>query len=908
MLSLRCPLRFTLLYLACGEEHVCSPENESSCDQTSLLQTSFQLAPSTSSHMQVSPLELQRPELKPNAGNRFQLAPSTPSHRQVSPLELQRQESSLELRAKWKPVSVPLGEQFEKTNIAETMAPIAKGGGLWSNPMGDPPSSGIIALIAMPFVFGVLFGLLVMLFLLELLINCVAHLQKQYLTGLENCSSNDSLGPDVPEVRVKAQALLTKPSSMFQDSSAPGDTFGIFMPLVKQLLDLENRENYQEASEELVRKASEACSVKLSPKGAEQACAGLQSLLKTVRRLTLQSPRGSSASSIRSDSSSSRCSRRRWQEAVKRIILQMKVAKAFKAQLFNGDQEEKWTIRTDHGPVLSDYKDVRLRRSGLQRYFASEKFLRHANVGFIFFYSQTCAIAYAAFVHYCFPYLFYWAGPLLLLSRGEAMASIVLTALMLVLMARGVLTKLRRFVQWSSVLAFLVDNPTFSHTVCGMMLVLTSGLHIFGHISGFIPSVLGLKEDWNKEIMQNPDYFKFKLWMWARTFTTKEEAFFSWPAVTGYLLVIVLVLFWLLSRERVRRWWFELFQYAHVPLICLWSIGLVAHGWQQILGFGQPLALLVVIPLLLYNMIESKIYSCQLKITGAIIKRRTLMLELDTCDSDMQYSAGMYCMLNVPDLAQHEWHPFTIACSEGQQKKFQVMISPSGDWTAALKNLLLEAQREGKAYPAIFCKGGYGCPVVGLPNHKHVILVGSGVGAAPFLSFLSNICSNADGNYADGFDNIETALFYWVTREPEDFAWMNKYADAIKDNLELKNRISIRLCLSRTLEATATADCNATEMALFWMGVHAAVATSSGENTELRSELVAPTQFGRPKWKDEFAVHVDHLLLTRSVPHGYPLQVSVFFCGGHSLVEPLEEACAAVSNDKAKLRLYVEGM
>merc|ERR1719171_1291618 len=102
-------------------------------------------------------------------------------------------------------------------------------------------------------------------------------------------------------------------------------------------------------------------------------------------------------------------------------------------------------------------------------------------------------------------------------------------------------------------------------------------------------------------------------------------------------------------------------------------------------------------------------------------------------------------MLKVPAISEFEWHPFTIA-SGGGKSKFQVLFAVVGDWTTQLKNLLVEAQSRNSRfpqYPKICVRGGYGAPAEGMKDKEHIIMVGGGVGATPFLSFLSNICDSA---------------------------------------------------------------------------------------------------------------------------------------------------------------------
>merc|ERR1719247_1861875 len=279
---------------------------------------------------------------------------------------------------------------------------------------------------------------------------------------------------------------------------------------LEQLLTFACQENPEETAENLVNKVSEQTNLNLSAQAKQQTCAGLLALMVAAKQIERQR-RGSIHV----------CAKTKLKGIMRKVFLQVKVINAFKKHLMKDPSVEEAFRYADHGPSLADYKDTRLRQSAVQRYFASEKFLRHTILGFIVLYSQVCAVAYALFVKTCFPYLYIWCGPWLLVSRGEAMSIIVLSVLMVLLMTRGLLTKLRKYVRWSTVLQGMVDNPTFSHMVCGAMFVVSASLHVFGHLHGFIPAVLGLVPDYTViGDLELADYLAFKEQLRANTFTS----------------------------------------------------------------------------------------------------------------------------------------------------------------------------------------------------------------------------------------------------------------------------------------------------------------------------------------------------------------------------------------------------
>merc|ERR1719506_3157208 len=197
------------------------------------------------------------------------------------------------------------------------------------------------------------------------------------------------------------------------------------------------------------------------------------------------------------------------------------------------------------------------------------------------------------------------------------------------------------------------------------MLPICAILHIIGHIKGSIPAVIG-ETDSSKinEAFTYGTKIKFNFNSWG-------GALQCYPAVTGYILVLILIAFWALSNQRVRKYSFELFHYPHLVLVVLWCAALIAHGWRQWLGLGVPLAAIAIAPVVLFYAIEriSHILSgsrSDIKIYDAIVKKRTVLLEIDTGCSGFTYTTGMYCMLKVPAVSDYQWHPFTIASGGGQ--------------------------------------------------------------------------------------------------------------------------------------------------------------------------------------------------------------------------------------------------
>jgi len=544
--------------------------------------------------------------------------------------------------------------------------------------------------------------------------------------------------------------------------------------------------------------------------------------------------------------------------------------------------------------------------SAMAAYFASEKWIDHAGIAIIIFYVQICGIIYAYYLAYRFPKMYVFMGPWVLVSRGEAMSLILTTMTMVLLLTRSFMTWVRKYVGWSTVLSNIVDKHTMMHQYCGMMLPVWAILHVIGHLKGSIPAIVNETDKAKVEaVFTYGTKIKFNFNSWS-------EAGLCYPAVTGYGLIIILIAFWSLSNSYVRRRWFELFHYPHLVLIVLWNVMLWAHGARQWLGVGVPLGLIGVAPIVAFYFISRTIdvyhgIDPQIRIHNATIKAKSVLLEINTEGSSFTYHTGMYCMVKIPASSNFEWHPFTIA-SAGDAPIVRVLFALAGDWTKDVKELLEAAQTGGKPWPDICLRGGYGAPAEGMKNSRHIVMVGAGVGATPFLSFLATVCRDAQQGKKSQFDGVETAVFYWVSREPEDFAWVNEYSSVIAATPSLKDRVSVRLCLSKSLETSATPECSAAQIAMFWAG--AQIALRNGKAVNLAKELGAPTQFGRPNWKKELKSRGAELtrLFPSEVQDGQCMDVGVYVCGNPMLVESLEEACdeSSASGSTVRFSLFAE--
>eukprot|EP00931_Biecheleriopsis_adriatica_P101134 TRINITY_DN76344_c0_g1_i1.p1 TRINITY_DN76344_c0_g1~~TRINITY_DN76344_c0_g1_i1.p1 ORF type:complete len:828 (+),score=153.29 TRINITY_DN76344_c0_g1_i1:84-2567(+) len=723
----------------------------------------------------------------------------------------------------------------------------------------------------------------------------LVRMQQRYQEELVMAASKDKKA--VAGATRSADEEEVKPT--FDDREAMalvnGDEDRLYM-----LLELASAKDAQQRVADMVAKCAKAQKLSLSKDSTTQISDGVMLLAKKVQSINQK----------KTSESENLTPKEKLQKAMRQVRSMVRTCRALSVP--HSDHAERKMMQEQDENVTSAYMEGAKQgtrqnvkattQSTLGSYFASEKWLDHAGIGLILVWSQLCGLVYALYLKQRFPKMYDFMGPWILVSRGEAMSIIVLTCLMILLMTRGFTTWIRNHCYWSTVLENLVDKHALMHQWCGIFLPFCAALHVLGHLRGSIPAIINEKDNARiNEVFTYGTEIKFN-------FNTWSEAARCYPAVTGVVLIVLLIGFWSLSNEWVRRKNFELFHYPHLILVVAWALGLWAHGARQWLGCGVPLGLLCVVPLVLYYAIErisniTRGLDPNIRIVNAIIKKKSVMLEIETAGSGYTYTTGMYCMLKVPDVSGFQWHPFTIA-SAGGSTKVQILFALAGDWTTQFKELLEDAQKNKKPYPVVGLRGGYGAPAQSIKNEKHVVMVGAGVGATPFLSFLASVTDDAVKGYQSRFAGVESAVFYWMSREVEDFAWVNQYNSIIAATPSLRDKVSVRLVLTKALETSDKSDCNATEVAMFWMGTQVALLYSNAK--ALSRELGAPTQFGRPNWKKELGKHYEELLEKGARVPGEVMKIGVFACGNKMLTDSLEEACDALDTEEVDFRLFAE--
>jgi len=158
------------------------------------------------------------------------------------------------------------------------------------------------------------------------------------------------------------------------------------------------------------------------------------------------------------------------------------------------------------------------------------------------------------------------------------------------------------------------------------------------------------------------------------TFSAAEWLFTSRPGVfglvpgwafpTGICLWIILSIMVLCSMRWVRESGnFEVFYWTHFCYLPFWLL-CVLHApnfWKWFIGPFCIFAMEKMISLYKSHSEEGKSYVT----TGVVLPSRVVCLVIKR-PPNFSFKPGDYVYLNIPSIAQFEWHPFTISSAPEQ--------------------------------------------------------------------------------------------------------------------------------------------------------------------------------------------------------------------------------------------------
>jgi predicted ferric reductase len=222
-----------------------------------------------------------------------------------------------------------------------------------------------------------------------------------------------------------------------------------------------------------------------------------------------------------------------------------------------------------------------------------------------------------------------------------------------------------------------------------------------------------------------------------------------------------------------------------------------------------------------------------------------------------RFDAGNYVFLNMPQIAKHVWHPFTVS-SPPEQSDLTLHALQQDEWTLALRRAAeRRVKRRDKTPWLAHLDGPHGASSARIFHTRNAVLIGAGHGIAPFASILSSIVARSGTPNADTC-NLRNVQFFWLNRAPHHFEWFT-------EQLRELERWPIPIQI----------------------GVHGCVTGGHTGSTSTALEIAREIQ------------HQDDVCLRVSTHMGHPdwriEPVEVFFCGPPGLGAKLRAHCEHIN-------------
>lgn len=320
------------------------------------------------------------------------------------------------------------------------------------------------------------------------------------------------------------------------------------------------------------------------------------------------------------------------------------------------------------------------------------------------------------------------------LARGSA-AVIYFNFVLLILNVMQVTISRIRY--WSITKWILLDRHIDVHKIAGNAIFLFSLIHVYAY--------------WRKY--------------------NNNELIFDSTILTGITIMACFIPLWLFAQLPFRNSKrFELFYYTHYLLFPI--IILLYYHAPQFLMFTS-------IPIIGYSLDRAYRFWCtfypgQLTKTDIFEHDRTIVIKLEVYSKSFmsrpgrtKYRSGDIIYLCFPDISKWQWHPFSISSSPYESGYITVHVKVAGDWTIKLLELCRKVSPEQghRVNPLVYFDGPLGSPNSSMHDHKHVVLVGQGIGATPYVSLLKYLLDKPITN------KIKEVDFFWVGQDENIFKW-----------------------------------------------------------------------------------------------------------------------------------------
>lgn len=475
-----------------------------------------------------------------------------------------------------------------------------------------------------------------------------------------------------------------------------------------------------------------------------------------------------------------------------------------------------------------------------------------------------------------------------------------------------------------------LDQHITFHKMVGAAIGVSAAIHVGGHISHaiYVQTVTPEKNMTAVDIL----------------FTQKAKM--GWVAATAYItgwpILGILIIMTICSLPFVRRGGhFEVFYWTHMLYIPFWIL-LIIHAevfWYYLIG---PLIMFIIEKIMGSRLMRKAQYG-DIHITEVGLLPSGVCHLVLTRPDNFRYRPGDYIFLQIPVIANFEWHPFTISSAPELKGQIWLHVRTAGHWTKQLyeyfsaldpiqenpdKELKLR-QRKSHAraswWPGmrqtqykikdkeelkadkriaqimkrvnVKCRidGPYGTATREIFETEHAVLIGAGIGVTPMASILQSImyrykeskriCPNCNfsfyGVIPESVMKLKKVNFIWINRDQKSFEWFVGLLNKIE-----KEQIDVAFEEGKELEKVIDIQLYMTaakaKTDIRGAGLQMALSIiHRRDKKDLITGLSTRTQAGRPNWNEVF---------TR-ISEERKGRVKVFFCGAPQLGQVVKKAC-----------------
>ncbi|XP_070066124.1 NADPH oxidase 5 isoform X4 [Drosophila virilis] len=244
-------------------------------------------------------------------------------------------------------------------------------------------------------------------------------------------------------------------------------------------------------------------------------------------------------------------------------------------------------------------------------------------------------------------------------------------AWVLVLMLRHSLTYLRS----RGLSSFLpLDHHVYLHKLTGITISVLSLVHTIMHLFNF--SIIVINDP-----QINAGHYTIGEWL----LTDRPGLFGLIPGCanpTGIALLAILIVMFVCSQPFVRRKGsFEVFYWTHLLYVPFWILTLF-HGPNFWKWFMLPGLVYIVERVLRFVWMRGEHGKTYIS-SGLLLPSKVIHLVIKR-PFNFNFRPGDYVFVNIPAIANYEWHPFTISSAPEQEDYMWLHIRTVGEWTNRL--------------------------------------------------------------------------------------------------------------------------------------------------------------------------------------------------------------------------------